>query len=101
MVDSLPMTRPAALRRVRALAETAGAVVFRPHARQRRVERNMETRAILDVLRKGQIVEGPALDAHGCWRCTMRRFLRSEIATVVAALCEGKLVIVTAYEERS
>ncbi len=60
----------------------------------------METRAILDVLRKGQIVEGPALDAHDCWRCTMRRFPRGGIATVAVAPCEDKLVIVTAYEER-
>jgi hypothetical protein len=36
-------------------------------------QRGVTPLEVLEVLRKGGIVEGPAPDLEGCWRCTMQR----------------------------
>ncbi|MDX2224117.1 MAG: hypothetical protein SFV21_15310 [Rhodospirillaceae bacterium] len=40
------------------------------------------------------IVEGPALDAKGCWRCTMTRLAAGERIKVVVAIVPVDLVLV-------
>lgn len=91
------MTRAAALRIIRACAAGEMPITFVRHARRRRAERRIDHGPIMSVLRMGQIVEGPYMDQHGCWRCTLRRFLAGEELTVVIAICDDELVVITAY----
>jgi len=93
------MTRPAALKRIRALAEDSSRVVFSRHAEQRLGTRGITVRKEFGVLRHGRVTEGPALDVKGCWRCAMSRFEAAEDVTVVVAICDDRLIVVTAYVE--
>ena len=88
---------PAALRRIRELAAESVNVVFTQHAKRQMRTRTITPPQVIDVLRLGSIVEGPALDAYGCWKCTMRRFAAGETTHVAVALCDSELVVITAY----
>lgn len=92
-----PLSRPEALRIIRRLAVDSANVTFVRHAQQRQVERRIDHWRIMAVLQKGVIVEGPALDPKGLWRCTLRRFAAGESINVVVAIGDDELIVVTAF----
>jgi hypothetical protein len=89
------MDAPRALRIIRAAAENTAKVIFLPHAVKRMRQRRIGATQVYSCLRKGIIVEGPALDIKGCWRCTMRRLTAGEEVTVIVSIVarDGLLVI--------
>lgn len=92
------MTRPQARKRIRALAEQSENVTLRiRHVKKRMRERGIDLEEILNVLRKGEIVEGPYLDEKGCWRCRVERLAAGEEITVVVAICGAELVVITVF----
>jgi len=91
------MSRPLALQRIRELAGDTENVVPGPEAPKRMKQRKITWAEIIKVLQNGQITEGPAMDPKGCWRCTVERFAAGEDLKVVVAICEGTLVVVTAF----
>ncbi len=93
------MTRPVALKRIRALAGDSARVSFSRHAEQRLGQRGITAREVFGVLHQGRITEEPALDLKGCWRCTMTRFAAGEDVVVVVAICGDRLVVVTMFQE--
>jgi hypothetical protein len=93
-VTPLRMSAPRALRLIRAAAEDTDRVAFHPHAKLRMRERRVSASQVYACLRKGVIVEGPALDAKGCWRCTMTRLAAGERVKVVVAIIPVDLLLV-------
>jgi len=63
--------------------------------------RRITTTQVLDVLRKGVIVEGPAPSIKGGWTCTIERFVAGDQLAVVVAIEKDQrgqpVIIVTAY----
>jgi hypothetical protein len=66
-----------------------------PHARKRITERNVSIQQIFDVLRHGKGVDGPNLDAYGCWRIKLERFSAGQRIQVVVVVKERYLEVVT------
>jgi hypothetical protein len=52
---------------------------------------------IIKVLQMGAIIEGPALDQKGCWRCSMERYAAGEEVKVVVSICDDTLVVITTF----
>jgi Domain of unknown function (DUF4258) len=69
----LRMTKPEALRVVRDAARDSARVFLTPHAEQRIYQRKITRTQVLDCLRKGSIIEGPAPTINGEWECTVER----------------------------
>src|SRR5690349_19241296 len=86
----------AAVKRIRELAGDSRNVFITRHALQRMVERQITRPQVIDALVHGVIIEGPALDLHGNWKCTMRRFAAGQELEVVVAL-QGNLIVITVY----
>ena len=60
-------------KRIVALCVESGKVIFVAHAVQRMHKRLFTDVVVLNCLRHGRIVEGPAMDPSGMWRFTMMR----------------------------
>lgn len=55
------------------------------------IEREISTRQVLDVLRRGRIREGPHRDDDGDWRMNLwKRSAAGQRVEVVLALCEDE-----------
>ena len=87
------MTPVEMLRRIRELAAEDANVRFTKHAVVRMAQRKILIRQVLTVLRGGVIIEGPALNIHGNWQCTLRHFAAGNEVQVAAAIEQGVLVI--------
>jgi hypothetical protein len=90
------MNAAAFLARVRALSALSENVVFTSHARTRMRQRRISDLQVLEVLRRGTVAEGPALDIYGNWKATLRKAVAGEIVHVAAALEKG-VVVITVY----
>lgn len=87
------MTPAAMLRRIRDLAAVSSNIHYTTHARRRMRQRAVTPAQVERALRTGVIEEGPALDIHGNWKCTMRRFTAGTELRVAVAIDNGLIVI--------
>ena len=81
------------LRKVQGYAVDSGNVFVVAHARQRMAERGISLPEIMGALRRGIVVEGPFLNAHGNWQATLRRFAAGQEIEIVVAIDNGVIVI--------
>jgi hypothetical protein len=81
----------------RNLAVNSANIMFdHPHFQQRMVERGLNMRQVMEVLRKGCVVSGPTQDLYGDWRIKLKRLVAGRRVQVVVAVKEDHLVVVTA-----
>lgn len=87
--------------RIKAAASVSARVFFTKHAQTRFEERDISTLDVLDCLRHGRVVEGPAQSAKGNWQFTVSRFCAGEVVTVAGALeldeAGDYIIVITAY----
>ena len=84
-------------RRIAALAANSSTVEVRAHARKRMRERRVTLTQVLDVLRKGRVVqgEGAHLNIHGNWECKLERIVAGDRISEVAAVCsDGREAVI-------
>lgn len=89
-------------RRIIALCVDSGRVSFTQHAKMRMRTRLLTDVAVLNCLRHGRIVEGPAADVQGMWRVTVARDGGAVAMSVVAAIHwdetkQDHLIVITAF----
>jgi hypothetical protein len=102
-VVRLSLSKPSALQIIRDVAEKDTArVIYTHHALKRMRERKITTLQVLKCLRKGQIVEGPALGIKGNWECKLSWQHAGDVINVVVAIDQDqntgeKVLIVTVY----
>jgi hypothetical protein len=80
----------------------SGAVTFTHHAKTRMKSRSLTDVSVLNCLRFGRIVEGPATDTSGMWRFTVARDAGAVAMSVVASIHwdearQDHIVVVTAF----
>ena len=102
-VLKMDLTKAAAEKLLRQLAMDSSKVVFSKHARGRRDQRKISQIQILECLRKGRMIEGPAKAVKGNWECKVTYLSAGEPINVVAALdWQPKLgnyvIVVTKYK---
>jgi len=95
-IARLAMNAAAFLARVRALAGSSENIIFTGHARTRMRQRRISDLQVLEVLRRGGVAEGPALDIYGNWKATLRKTVAGQTVHVAAALEKG-VVVITVY----
>ena len=66
-----------------------------PHFRESMVERGIDMRSVLEVLRHGRVVGRPEEDEYGDWRMKMRRKVAGRRVYVVVAVCAGHVECIT------
>ena len=83
--------------RVHSLAMNLANLHFsHPHFQARLVERQITMRQVLEVLRKGCVIDGPIIDKWGDPRVKLQRCVAGRRVQVVVAVKEGYLDVVTA-----
>lgn len=97
-VVAFKMSGPAALKKLQQLAADSKNIVFLKHATKRMRERKITPKQVLDALRRGRIVEGPALDLKGGWKMTLAVCCAGDELEVTAVISGGHIVIITMYE---
>ena len=75
-----------ALKLLREVSADSGRVVLLPHARQRMKQRHVTLPQVLDVLRKGVLVEPAALDMYGNWKVTVKGMSCGQSVAVAGAI---------------
>lgn len=80
-----------------ALADTLNVRMNAPHFQQRMMERGINIRLVLEVLRTGRAVGRPEQDAFGDWRIRMRRKVAGQRVTVVVAVCADRIECITTW----
>lgn len=85
--------------KVRELVAEGGRVVFRQHAFDRMEERDISNAQVFHVLRRGNLIEGPAWSAkYGNWEFLLSADTAGEVINVKAALeveqLMGQVVVV-------
>ena len=92
------LSRPEALRVIRALAADSTGVLILGHARKRMRERGFSRARIFRCLQRGSIIEGPFVNARGNWQVTMSRQAAGEETQCVAAIdWATRLLVITVY----
>lgn len=66
-----------------------------PHFRIRMIQRGITMRQVLEVLRHGNVVDGPKKDHWGDWRVKLQRKVAGRRVQVVVAVQKGRLDLVT------
>jgi Domain of unknown function (DUF4258) len=95
------LSKPKSLALVRELAAVDGNVIFTLHALKRMRLRNVTPFEILQCLRKGVIVEGPALGVKGNWELALQRLGGNRKVRVAVAIDMPKrLIVITVYDEK-
>lgn len=89
-----PLTPPAAKRRIEQILENGSVAIPLAHAQGRMLERDMEIRDCLNVLRGGQVTD--IQNRKGTWRY---RVETARMAVVVLFRSETELRIVTAWRK--
>ena len=89
-------------KRIVALCVESGKVIFVAHAVQRMRKRLFTNLVVLNCLRHGRIVEGPAMDTSGMWRFTMMRDVGAVAISVVASIHwdvekQDHIIVITAF----
>jgi hypothetical protein len=93
-----------ALRLIRDIAQDSSRVVVTVHARKRMLQRRISRPQVLECLLKGQLAEGPALDIHGNWTCTLRWRHAGDYIRIAAAIKQDpangrKVIVITVMHE--
>ena len=85
--------------RVQALstADSLNVRMNEPHFKERMMERGIDMRLVLEVLRRGRAVGHPKLDEFGDWRITMRRKVAGRRVHVVVAICADHVERITTW----
>ena len=82
--------------RVRELAaDTHNIRMDPPHCRSRMAERGVTMRQLLEVLRRGNGVDGPTLDEYGAHRIKLKRRVAGRRVQVVVAVKQTHVDVVT------
>jgi len=92
----------ASARRIITRCVASGAVGFTLHAKARMRARLLTDVSVLNCLRHGRVVEGPAPDTHGMWRVTVTRDGGAVAMSVVASIHwdetkQDHLIVITAF----
>ena len=66
-----------------------------PHFQLRMTQRGITMRQVLDVLRFGNVIDGPTKDQWGDWRVKLQRKVAGRRVQVVVAIQERHLDLVT------
>lgn len=97
-VIPLKITEHRALNTIRAAAADSSRVVLLSHAKQQMRKRRINAKQVISCLQKGVIIEGPALDSKGYWRCTMQRLAAGEeIKVVVSFMSNENVLVISAF----
>lgn len=97
-VVSLRLSKDAALKLIRELAEDSDNIVLLPHAKKRCRQRGTVFRQIVTCLRNGIVTEGPFRNARGNWQVTMERLAAGEEIAVGVVIEEGStLLVITVF----
>ncbi len=101
---SLQLSVPAATRIIRLIAAEDSNVFFTRHAERRMFERHVSVPEVLATLRRGRIMEGPARDVRGDWRCSIAHTQRGRELIVAVALGwdaeqSRQVIVVTVFGE--
>lgn len=80
-----------------ALADTLNIRMNAPHFQQRMMERGIDMRLVLEVLRSGRAVGRPEKDEFGDLRIRMRRKVAGQRVTVVVAVCTDHVECITTW----
>ena len=107
MVDKpipFKLSAPQVLRLIREVAQDSFRVIVTDHARQRMRQRKINLVQVINCLLKGQIDEGPSLDTHGNWVCSVRWRHAGDFIKVAVALKHDlktgkKLIVITVMYE--
>ncbi len=65
------------------------------HLRLRLEQRHVSMRQMLEVIRNGEVIDGPRLDKFGDWRIKLARKVAGRRVQVVVAVAETYFVPVT------
>gem|GEM_PF-1055290 len=82
----MPLNDANALKLLRDVAADSARVVLLAHARKRMKERQVTLQQVLDVLRKGNLIEPAALDIYGNWKVTVKGLTCGQSVTVAGAI---------------
>ena len=98
------LSAPAALRIIRETAQDTSRVIVTTHAKRRMKERRISLTQIIDCLFHGQINEGPSLDTHGSWVCSLSwrhagDYMKVALAIKHEVKTGHKLIIITVMYE--
>jgi hypothetical protein len=73
-------------RRISQLASVSANVFITGHAKTQMLKRRVNRPQVLDVCRKGYVVERAHKNIHGNWQCTLEYPTSGDLVKVVAAL---------------
>ena len=91
-----PPTRQELLARVRALVLLPDRMhMDEPHFRLRLWQRKVSMRQVLEVIKSGEVTDGPRLDEYGDWRIKIVRKVAGRRVQVVVAVSETYFTPVT------
>lgn len=97
----IPLRQNELVRLVKETAADSANVFFSQHVQQRLVERDISTIEVIECLRHGNIVEGPAQSPRGSWTFKVSRFCSGQSISVAGALeideDGNQIIVITTY----
>ncbi|MYA87932.1 MAG: DUF4258 domain-containing protein [Boseongicola sp. SB0662_bin_57] len=84
-----------------AAADSANIRMDLPHFQERMIERDIDMRSVLEVLRKGRPFGLPELDEYNDWRIRMRRKVAGRRVAVVVAVHDDHIDCITTWTSGS
>ncbi len=78
-------------------ADTLNVRMDEPHFLERMLERGVDIRSVLEVLRGGRAVGTAEQDDYGGWRIAMRRRVAGRRVHVAVAVYEDHIVCITTW----
>ncbi|MEM6649324.1 MAG: DUF4258 domain-containing protein [Pseudomonadota bacterium] len=97
------LSKPVAKAKVREITQNSSCVLFTSHALERMKQRDVTTRHVMNVLRKGHIYDDPIWNnKHQNWSVNiLQRTAGAEIEIVAAIDWPSKLMVVTVIRRKS
>ncbi len=93
------MTDQSLQRKIAEIALDSSKVIVLKHAKQRMCKRHIVLTQVLQVLRKGSVIEHAHQDIHGRWKCTLQMVVSGDLVKVAASLGENefkeKVIVIT------
>lgn len=68
-----------------------------PHLQERMKQRGKTMRDVLEVLNKGEGIQGPNLDQYGDWRIKMRRCVCGKRTQLIVAVRDNDITVITIF----
>ena len=78
-------------------ADTLNVRMDEPHFRERMLQRGVDIRSVLEVLREGRAVGNAEQDDYGAWRIEMSRRVAGRRVHVAVAVYEDHVVCITTW----